>query len=235
MRKHLLKNILSLSVMLFIKGVTDLQCQEKVDEKGDYSMKQSHGLIFILSAPTGVGKSTVSARVLERIGQDAHLKRVITYTSRPQRPGEVNGKDYFFISKEDFLAKKEQRFFLETNQYDGNWYGSPASIITDLDQGISYLTIVDRAGMLNIIRQTPRVVTMWLTVSDFAMIEKRLISRTPTTPEKQRPRIMIAQSEWRAEQQAPLFTYHITNDDRRLEQTVEKVCMIIQAELGRRA
>lgn len=196
-------------------------------------MVAKSGKLFILSAPTGVGKTTVSNKVLEQIGSAINLKPVITYTSRPQRHGEIDGKDYFFISVQDFIAKKEQGFFLETNKYDNNWYGSPASIIADLDQGISYLMVVDRSGALHITRKTDQAVLLWLTVSDFDMAKRRLLSRSPGAHERQEQRIMIAQSEWHAELQTPLFTYHITNDDGRLNETVEKICLIIQTELGK--
>lgn len=196
-------------------------------------MIPKYGKIFVISAPTGVGKTTVSVKAFEHVGTELNLRRVITYTSRPQRPGEADGKDYFFVTTDDFSAKKERGFFLETNKYDHHWYGSPASILTDLDQGISYLMVVDRSGALHISQKTDRAVLIWLTVSDFAMVEKRLLSRSPANPEEQEQRIMIARSEWAAEQQAPIFTYHIINDDGKLDETVEKVCMIIRAELAR--
>jgi len=191
------------------------------------------GRLFILSAPTGVGKTTVSTKVLAQMPPQLNLKRVITYTSRPQRPGENDGKDYHFITAKDFTDRKEQGFFLETNEYDGNWYGSPASILADLDQGISYLMVVDRSGALLITQKINQAVLIWLTVSDFNMAEQRLLSRSPSSPEKQEQRIMIARREWHAEQQSPFFTYHITNDDGKLDTTVEKICMIIRAELSK--
>lgn len=185
------------------------------------------GKIFIISAPTGVGKTTISAAVLEKISSEIDMRRVITYTTRPPRSGEINGKDYFFIKNDDFLAKKEAGFFLETNFYDDHWYGSPASILHDLDHGISYLMVVDRSGALSIAQKNSRVALIWLTVSDFAMIEKRLLDRGNTQPE----RLQIAMAEWHAEQQCPIFTYHITNDDGHFDQAVEKVCMVMRGTL----
>src|SRR5580698_9904346 len=87
------------------------------------------GKLFIISAPSGGGKTTITQEVIARLGEKCHIQRAINYTSRPPRDNEVNGIDYHFITPEDFINKKASGFFLETTYYDNNYYGSPVSII----------------------------------------------------------------------------------------------------------
>ncbi len=189
-----------------------------------------NGKLFILSAPTGGGKTTVATNVLHTVGQKHPFSRVITYTTRPQRPGEQNGVDYHFVTEADFLEKKDENFFLETNQYDGKWYGSPRSIIDDLKQGKSFLAITDRNGARAWKRNIPEAVLIWLDVSDVAIIAQRLHKRGDPEETIKR-RIVIAAQEIAEEKQEHFFDHHVMNED--LATAVRKVADIICKEIER--
>src|SRR5436853_2205355 len=100
-------------------------------------MTTTQGTLFIISAPSGGGKTTLVYEVIKRLAATIPLCKVITYTTRAPRPNEHNGDDYYFVTNEEFLAKKEHNFFIETTLYDTNWYGSPRSVLDGLTQGTS--------------------------------------------------------------------------------------------------
>jgi guanylate kinase len=187
-----------------------------------------NGKLFILSAPTGGGKTTVATNVLHIVGTKYPFSRVITYTTRLQRAGEQNGTDYHFVTEADFLKKKAEDFFLETNQYDGKWYGSPRSIIDDLKKGKSFLAITDRNGARAWKRNSPEAVLIWLDVSDVAIITQRLHKRGDPEETIKR-RIAIAAQEIAEEKQEHFFDHHVMNED--LATAVRKVTDIICKEI----
>jgi guanylate kinase len=183
-----------------------------------------NGKLFILSAPTGGGKTTVATNVLHIVGTTHPFSRVITYTTRLQRPGEQNGIDYHFVTETDFLKKKAENFFLETNQYDNKWYGSPRSIIEDLKQGKSFLAITDRNGARAWKRNIPEAVLIWLDVPNVAIIAQRLHKRGDSEAVIKR-RTAIAAQEIAEEKQEHFFDHHVMNED--LQKAIEDVVKIV--------
>ena len=103
------------------------------------------GKLFIVVGPSGVGKTTLVEAALDEL-RGMSLCKVVTYTTRLQREHEVNGVDYHFISVDDFCAKKAQEFFLESNFWCGNYYGSSKESVAGMQQGISYIMILDCTG-----------------------------------------------------------------------------------------
>ncbi|HON45034.1 MAG TPA: AAA family ATPase, partial [Planctomycetota bacterium] len=102
-------------------------------------MKQ--GKIYIISGPSGVGKTTICKELCNHIPR---LRWSISATTRPQRLGEINGRDYYFLTQKQFSIKVEQNEFLEHAQVHGNYYGTPiAPIQQGLEQGDSYLLDID--------------------------------------------------------------------------------------------
>jgi guanylate kinase len=186
------------------------------------------GILFILSAPTGGGKTTIAANVLQFIGEHYPFSRVITYTTRPMRPNEKNGIDYHFVSEEDFLRKKAADFFLETNNYDGKWYGSPRSICTDLEKGKSFLAVTDRNGAKAWKKNIPDAVLIWLDVPTATVIADRLRHRGDPEEIVKR-RAAIAAQEIEQERAEQLFDHHVMNDA--LESATSNVIKIITTTL----
>ncbi len=184
------------------------------------------GILFVISAPSGAGKTTVARMVLDRIGAQHPITRIVTTTTRPTRPGERDGIDYNFLSKDEFLAKKNKGFFLETNLYDGHWYGSPASIVTDLPQGKSLLIVTDRNGARTLKKIIPSAVLIWIDVPDAATVAQRLGNRETQASATLQRRITIASAEMEEERHEKLFDHHVMNET--LEKAVADVASIIK-------
>ena len=104
--------------------------------------------LFLVSAPSGTGKSTLINSVLDKAVQSNFpLELSISYTTRAPRVGETDSNHYFFVSKEEFIAKKEANFFLECAEVHGNWYGTSVDFVTSkLDEGISLILEIDVQG-----------------------------------------------------------------------------------------
>ena len=186
------------------------------------SIKQ--GKLFIVSAPTGCGKTTIVQELLKR--GTVTVKLVITYTTRPQGQGEINGQHYHFITHEDFLAKKAHGFFLETTVYKGFLYGSPKSILDEIKKGASFIMVVDRPGALHLKTLVPKAISIWLTVSNPETLVTRLTKRGRETGDILAGRIALAQEEFASELDQKNFTYYVLNDDMRLAlQSLETIML----------
>jgi guanylate kinase len=190
----------------------------------------STGKLFVVSAPTGGGKTTVVRRVLQHISSLMPISKVITYTTRQPRSNETPGIDYHFLTGKEFLAKKEQDFFLETTTYDNAWYGSPASIKVDLARGKSFIMVTDRPGACLLKTLIPEAILVWITVSSPAIIAQRLEQRGTESVEQQQRRLAIATHEIEIEREEPIFDYHVVNDD--LGTAVNEVITIIGSQTG---
>mgnify|MGYP002349698008 FL=1 len=93
---------------------------------------KNRGRLFIVAAPSGAGKTSVVTNAISKLRQTIPIERVVTLTTRPQRPGETDGVDYHFLSQKEFLKRKDAGFFIETTKYNDHYYGSPSSIIQDM-------------------------------------------------------------------------------------------------------
>lgn len=188
------------------------------------------GKLFVVSAPTGGGKTTVVRKVLQQISNLMPISKVITYTTRQPRSNEIPGIDYHFVTAKEFLAKKEQSFFLETTTYDQAWYGSPASIKTDLAKGKSFIMVTDRPGASVLKTLMPEAVLIWITVSSPEVIAQRLAQRGTESAEQQQRRLAIATEEITIEREEPIFAYHVINNG--LETTAQEIIAIISSKTG---
>ena len=189
------------------------------------------GKLFIISASSGVGKTTLVSVVLQKLQlQYPKLDRVITYTTKMNRPGEKHGEDYYFLTKKEFEEKIEQDFFLEWSTAYGSYYGSPRYILRDIAEGQSRIVILDREGAKQVALLYPSVVLIWLYTSDFQALSKRLITRGTDSPEQIEKRLVLAQQELEAEKKSPFYHYYIRNDT--LNEAVKEFEIILQKECG---
>ena len=186
------------------------------------------GKIFLFSAPSGAGKTTIVNVILQELQKSYVIQKVITYTTRSIRKGEVDGIDYFFITKEEFEAKIQEGFFLEWSNWYENYYGSPRSSVDDLQKGISCIMIVDRFGARAIKSIYPQVVLIWLEPVDLEVLKERLLLRGTDTQEEIQKRLIKASLEMDEEKEEKLYTYHIINDD--FYETIEKCinCIVVE-------
>ncbi|MBN1549064.1 hypothetical protein JW872_00160 [Candidatus Babeliales bacterium] len=170
------------------------------------------GRLFLVSAPSGAGKSSLVAAVIEQLASSYSIRRVITYTTKHPRQGEVEGVDYHYIGEVEFLRKLDEGFFLESSTAYHAYYGSPRSIITDLAQGHSWILVVDRVGALRILEEVSDVVAIWITVP-FNSLAQRLRERGTESEEQIQYRIEQGKSEQAQEDARSLYSHVIVNDD----------------------
>ncbi|MCK5615347.1 guanylate kinase [Candidatus Pacearchaeota archaeon] len=197
------------------------------------------GKLFIVSAPSGAGKTTLVDSVLKKISSEFSIGKVVTYTSRAPRTGEVSGQDYHFVSSLEFEQHIKESFFLEWSGEYGNYYGTPRYIVDELDQGFSRILIIDMLGTQNLISisndKTPFltncVVPIWIHTSDIKQLKERLIARGENTLEQIKRRLDLARQELKKEKSSSLYKYRVLNDD--FSKAIIKFQTILIAELSR--
>lgn len=186
-------------------------------------------LIIVISGPSGVGKDAVIKR-LQEVREGMHF--VVTATSRAKRPGEVDGKDYYFVTKEEFLSMIERNDLLEYALVYGDYKGIPKQQIRDfMAKGFDIVLRVDIQGaatLRSILGDS--AVFIFLVAESEAALVKRLIDRKTETSEMLLVRIATAREEVRHMKK---FDYVVVNAEGKLEESVKLVESIINAEKAR--
>lgn len=182
------------------------------------------GMLIVLSGPSGVGKGTVRKAIFDQPGNDFQYS--ISMTTRKPRPGEVNGKDYFFVSKEEFEQKIQAGEMLEYAKYVDNYYGTSLKWINDtLDAGKDVFLEIEVNGAMQVRSKSPNGVFIFLTPPDLMELKQRLIHRGTDSMEVINKRIKKAFSEIEMMQN---YDYAVVNDE--VPNAVEKVKEIIRSE-----
>ncbi|WP_461831213.1 guanylate kinase [Aquifex sp.] len=177
------------------------------------------GKLFIISAPSGTGKTTLAEKLLTELD---NLEKVITYTTRKPRPYEKNGVDYVFITKEDFEKKIKDDFFLEYANVYGNYYGTPKKDIERiLKEGKDALLVIDVQGAFKVKELMPDTITIFLLPPSLEELKRRIETRGYKDDNLER-RLKTAKEEIPC---AKYFDYIVVNDF--LTSAVEKVKSII--------
>jgi len=171
------------------------------------------GKLFIVSGPSGVGKTTIVMKFLQQYQDMYKIDKVITYTTKNPRSTEVNGVDYYFISEVEFELKIKSEFFLEWSGEYGALYGTPSSVIAELASGASKILVIDRAGAVQIMNKYPAVILVWIEVSSISLLLDRLLTRKTESPEQVQTRFLLAQKEVMQEKNESIYHYRIENDD----------------------
>ncbi len=181
------------------------------------------GIAFVVSAPSGTGKTTVCRAVVAR---DPEIVLSISHTTRPPRPRERDGVDYFFVSRQEFERLVAQGGFLEHAEYRGNLYGTSWSAIEGpLAHGRDLLLEIDTAGARQVRARLPAARLIFLLPPSLAVLERRLRDRQTDSEEVIRQRLAIAKDEIAA---ASWYDYAVVNDD--LERAISNVLEIVRAE-----
>ena len=182
------------------------------------------GLLIVFSGPSGVGKGTVRQEIFST--PDHKFEYSVSMTTRAQRPGEVDGKDYFFRSREEFEELIRNGQMLEYAEYVGNYYGTPLTYVNEtLDKGIDVFLEIEVQGALQVKKKVPDAVFIFLTPPDLNKLEERLVGRGTDSEE------VIAQRIERACEEIALmseYDYAIVNDEVTL--AAERVKRVIEAE-----
>ena len=167
------------------------------------------GVLFVVSGPSGVGKGTVNKRLFEEFGNAVAFS--VSATTRGPREGEVDGREYFFISRQEFEKRVANNEFLEHAEYAGNCYGTPRDyVLSLLQRGVSVILEIDVQGAMQVKRRMPESVSVFILPPSFEELEHRLRGRGTETPEKIEKRLAAAKVEMA---RAPEYDYQIVNDD----------------------
>lgn len=184
----------------------------------------ARGNLFVMTGASGVGKGTIRTTLLGYFRDSVHYS--ISMTTRSPRPGEVNNKDYYFVSKEEFEAKIAQNGFLEYAQFVGNYYGTPKAPVEEyLNQGKDVLLEIEVQGALQVAQQAPDAIMIFIVPPSLSELRHRLLLRGTETLDKIAQRMRRAEEEMR---EAHHFHYVLVNDQ--LDQAVSDFAAIIRAE-----
>ncbi|MDB4887341.1 MAG: gmk [Gemmatimonadetes bacterium] len=179
---------------------------------------------LILSAPSGGGKTTIARALLARRHD---LGYSVSCTTRAPRPGEVQGRDYYFMTRAEFIAEREKRAFAESAEVHGNLYGTRRSEVKRvLASGKHVVMDIDVQGAVQFIRVFPDTVTIFILPPSAEVLLERLKARKTETPAQLAARLQSALQEL---QEVDSYEYVIVNDD--LERAVTSVESIIDAEV----
>lgn len=169
--------------------------------------KGKRGVLFVFSGPSGVGKGTLKAKLFEEFAD--RIAYSVSATTRGPREGEVDGKDYFFISRQEFERRVKNNEFLEHAEFAGNCYGTPRAYVEKLlDSGMNVVLEIDVQGALQVMKSMPECVSVFILPPSFEELEHRLRGRGTETEEKIRERLETAKREL---PYAPQYDYQIVN------------------------
>ena len=168
----------------------------------------SQGVLYIVSAPSGAGKTSLVKALLKT---DPAIRLSVSYTTRPPRPGETDGRDYHFVSRERFQEMLAEGEFLEHAEVYGNFYGtSKGSIARDLEAGRDILLEIDWQGAAQVKRHFPQSASIFILPPSFNALRTRLAGRGQDSEEVIERRLAAAAHEVA---HAQAFDYIIVNDD----------------------
>ena len=179
-------------------------------------------VLMAVSGPSGVGKGTIVKTIINR--RDDVVESV-SCTTREPREDEVNGKHYFFISREEFMRRIEEKDFLEYDEHFGNYYGTPKSFVEETLKTKSVILEIDVVGALNAKKVFPECVLVMIVPPSIEELKKRLIGRGTEGADEIEGR--LARLEYEISQKDK-YDYLIVNDD--LETAIAEVSKIFDGE-----
>lgn len=187
------------------------------------------GKLFIVSAPSGAGKTTLVHLVIEHLQDTYQVYRAITYTTKKPRSSETQGIDYHFITESEFKEKIGQGFFIEYSTAYGAYYGFPHSVVAEVEKGTHYIAVLDRAGAEALKAHKPDVVLIWIKPPTRESLQVRLATRAQDSEEAIAYRLALAEKEMVSEEQSNFYHHVIVNDD--LAVAVEELASIMRDQL----
>ena len=185
----------------------------------------SQGKLFIISGASGVGKSTVLSKVM---AARKDLQFSVSATTRPPRPGEVDGKNYYFVSTEIFEEMIRQNAFLEYDNHNATLYGTPIAQLEDKLKSGSVILDIEPVGAFNVRAKRPDATLIFIAAPSGEILEKRLRGRGDTSEDQIRMR--LERARWEMEQ-SDRYDYVVVNDQ--VEACADKILKIIAEKTGK--
>ena len=176
-------------------------------------------LLVVVSGPSGVGKGTIVKTVLKR---RKDVVESISCTTRAPREGEQHGREYYFLTKEEFTRRIQENDFLEYDEHFGNFYGTPKSFVKEKLKEKSVILEIDVVGALNAKKAFPKSVLVMIAPPSLEELKNRLVSRASESEEEIEKRLSRLKFEL---SQKDKYDYVIINDD--LEKAIEEFCQIL--------
>lgn len=185
-------------------------------------------LLFVVSGPSGVGKSTLCRHILKNVPD---IRLSVSYTTRKPRSGEMDGKEYRFISEDEFRAKISEHAFAEFAEVYGRLYGTPwKELEQDSGSNTDVLLDIDVQGARQVMKTLQKAVTVFILPPSLEVLRARLVDRGTDSADEQSRRFQKAQDEMRSYTE---YQYTIRNET--LDQAIEELQSVIVAERVRTA
>ncbi len=185
------------------------------------------GLLVVISGPSGVGKGTVRKALFEM--QNHNLVYSVSMTTRKMRPGEKDGVDYYFVSKEEFEKRIEEGKFLEHAEFVGNYYGTPLDKVNErLEAGNEVVLEIEVEGALQVKKKVPDCVMIFIVPPGKQALYDRLRKRGTESEDIIQARIEKANREFKL---AKFYDYIVVNDE--VNNAADRIMAIIRAEHAR--
>ena len=185
-------------------------------------MNNNRGELFVITGPSGVGKATVLGRLMKNID---NVYVSISATTRKPREGEQNGKDYFFMNRDEFEKLISDDKFLEYAEYVGNYYGTPRGSVEEmLANGKDVILEIEVQGALKVKEKCPEANMVFIIPPSFSALEFRLRSRGTETDEVIAKRLEKSRSEY---EMVDKYDYIVVNDD--IDKAADEIRCIIMA------
>ena len=182
-----------------------------------------NGRIFVISAPSGSGKTTICKKVLKKA---KNLTPSVSVTTRRPRKNEKDKRDYYYVSRRSFKEKIKKGSLLEWEENFGYFYGTPKHfVMAELKKGRNLLLSIDVKGAMQVKKKFPESILIFIKPPSFKELSRRLTSRNTDKPREIAKRLKIAKAELKF---MPKYNYVVTND--RLENAILKVVSIIKHE-----
>ena len=191
----------------------------------DFNLVQPKPLLIVISGPSGAGKDTILQRMKER---ELPFHFVVTATTRPRRENEIDGRDYFFVSKDEFARMIDEDELIEYAIVYGDYKGIPKQQVRDaLASGKDVIMRIDVQGAESVRKLAPEAMLIFITVDSEEELFNRLRERKTETADALKLRMATARKEL---QRVSDFDYVVLNRDFHLDDTVDTIRAIIQAE-----
>lgn len=184
---------------------------------------ERRGLLFVVSAPSGAGKTTLCREIVKIV---PGLQHSISYTTRKPRPGEAHGREYFFVDEGRFQGMIQRNEFAEWAPVYGHFYGTPRQALTEtMEKGLDVLLEIDSQGAIQIKKRFDDAVYIYIMPPSIETLRLRLQQRAGDSPEEIQRRLQKAREEIRSYRE---YCYIVWNDD--MKQALKALEAIILAE-----